>query len=470
MWKAISRGASTDLLATMDLLHANAWCGAEACGELDSPAARAWGARRGPPGAGPQTLLGLSPRPLNLSDWTDPRVGWGLVVPDRDDVPAADKALGKDLSAPLQELIRVRNNAPVLRWREGLDGRLRRYRTDGGQSDLNFRGQRGMGPNAIPRYLLIAASPEAIPWRAQYRLQAEAYVGRLHLDEAGEARYIEALLKNWSGGAALDVDQPVVWAVDHGHPDITRLMRKTLAEPLATEFGVAALVDENSTGTALLNALQQRRPAFVATSSHGATFPLNDAAALRANLGLPVDGNRATIDLAKFAAWAASGAIWYAHACCSAGTDGQSTFAGIFAPQSNLASTLKAIATVGSVQAPLPAALLGGASPARAFIGHVEPTFDWTLRDPVTGQVNVQSLLDTFYTELHTPGMPVGRALDLHYRAVAGLLLDHADAVQAINEQRSGAEDRALRAKLVAMDRLAMVLLGDPTVTLGRSG
>src|SRR5262245_7128928 len=135
-WMAISPAGRTRRLSpAMDnIVHANAWCGAEVSGELDADKARAWGARGGPPGGRAKMFL-APPKPLNLSDWTDPRVGWGLVVPDRADVPAADKAVGKDLSAPLQELVKVRNNAPIFRWRPELDGRLRRYRPDGGHSD-----------------------------------------------------------------------------------------------------------------------------------------------------------------------------------------------------------------------------------------------------------------------------------------------------------------------------------------------
>jgi hypothetical protein len=39
-------------------------------------------------------------------------------------------------------------------------------------------------------------------------------------------------------------------------------------------------------------------------------------------------------------------------------------------------------ATAGARISPLPRALLGAEKPLRAFVGHVEPTFDWTLRDP----------------------------------------------------------------------------------------
>lgn len=454
------------------LLRINAWGGAAAEGCF-GPASLAWAVRPGVPG--PPQMAG--PAPIDLARWEDPRVGWGLVVPDSD-APAPDKARGLDLPEALQSLLQQRGNAPVLRWRADLpEGRLRRYDASGTPADLRLSGARGIAPLAVPRYLAIAASPAQIPWRAQFRLQTEAFVGRIDLDEAALGRYIDALVSDWSGTDAPSRSKPVVWAADHGHPDITRLMRKTIAERLAQAFASDAdgefdmaqglLVDANASGASLLQALAERQPAFVMTSSHGATFPLDDAALLRAQLGVPVDQSRQLLDLQALSGWNPAGAIWYAHACCSAGADARSSFSGIFDPASTLATTLDAIASAGACQAPLPRALLGAAQPARAFIGHVEPTFDWTLRDPVTGQSTTQSLIESFYDGLHARGgMPVGLALHAHFDAVAGLLLDHGDALQAVNDLVPGAQERARRAKLMAMDRLAMVILGDPTVRL----
>jgi hypothetical protein len=250
---------------------------------------------------------------------------------------------------------------------------------------------------------------------------------------------------------------------------LAEAVAKALAEDGEHEFDMARglLVDGQATGSALLQGLAERNPAFVMTSSHGATFPLDDAGALRANLGEPVDQSRSLLDLQALSAWDPAGCIWYGQACCSAGADGASSFEGIFDKSSSLASTLGAIAKAGSCQAPLPRALLGAARPARAFVGHVEPTFDWSLRDPVTGQLTTQSLVEAFYDGLHVRGgMPLGLALDNHFRAVGALLLEHGDAIDELNALGVSAAERARRAKLIAMDRLAMVILGDPTVCL----
>jgi AcrR family transcriptional regulator len=55
-------------------------------------------------------------------------------------------------------------------------------------------------------------------------------------------------------------------------------------------------------------------------------------------------------------------------------------------------TVLNGIAALGNRVAPLPTALLGAKKPARAFVGHVEPTFDWTLQNPDTNQILTDSI------------------------------------------------------------------------------
>ena len=456
---------------TIETLSSNAWCGVAASGAL-APSSLQWGARRDLP----RPSQSLAPKEVDLDDWTHPKVGWGVVLADRDDVPAADKAVGADAPEPIRVLLAARGNAPVLRWRPDLkEGRLRRYAVDGSWSDPSLRGARGLADNAVPRYLLIVGSPAQVPWSAQYRLQTEAFIGRLDLDQGGLERYVEALLAVWSC-APRDVRRPLLWCVDHGHPDITRLMRRTISEKLRDAFasdaefdiGDGFLSDGQATHAQLLASLGERQPAFIATSSHGATFPLDNPAAMRAQMGALVDASHTVGSSdAVAAAWNPRGAIWYAHACCSAGADAKSRFEGLVQADSTLGRTLAAIAGAGACTAPLPRVLLGGANPLAAFIGHVEPTFDWTLRDPLTGQVTSQHIVDALYGTLHLAKRPtLGRAMSAYFSGVAGLLQDNADALDAIEAQEPDALSRARRSRMVATDRLAMVILGDPTVRL----
>lgn len=457
-----------------DLLQANAWCGDAAASGRVAADATAWATRGAV--ASPRMMLGPAARAIDLAQWQDPRVGWGVVLADRDDLSDTDKAAGVDAPAPIRRLIAARGDAPVFRYRADIrDGRLRRYYASGKRAaDLRLQGNRGIETDsAVPHYLLIVGTPAQIPWKFQYRLQTDAFVGRLDLDEAGLEHYVDALLGGWAGSRR-DVAKPLLWAVDHGSDDITHLMRRSVAERmhrafLADGFDARLLSDGDARLDRLYDSLPGRAPAFVLTTSHGATFPLEDPGALAATLGLPVDHDHALLDsTALLERWRPAGAIWYAHACCSAGAARPSEFEGLFAPDSGLGRMLSAVAAAGPCSAPLPRALLGGEQPLGAFIGHVEPTFDWTLRDPDTGQGMTESLvIDTLYRSLHAATRPpVGMAMDGYYEAVAGLLLDHHDAVRDYDEHLPGAESRARKAKLLAMDRLAMVVLGDPTVSL----
>jgi hypothetical protein len=465
-------------VADDDTFRTNAWCG-EAASSRRGPDFDQWGSRKVKKATGGQSL---SAKDVDDTDWKDDRVGWGIVLPERD-LPGADKARAADAPECIRTLLAERSKifaalggAPVFRYRSDLElGFMRRYAADGRASDPGLGGARGIGPVAVPRYLLIVGSPEEIPWRFQYRLQLDAYVGRLDLDEAGLERYVAALLADWTGSKTTR-GKPVVWSVDYGAPDISWLMRRTIADKLAQAFtndrdhdfdmtgGV--LSDEDATQTQLVAALGQRRPAFVATSSHGATFPFDDSATMAGQLGLPVDNAQAVMDpKALTATWSPHGSIWYAHACCSAGCDAVSSFAGTATADSTLGRTLAALSKVGARTAPLPRHLLGGSMPARAFIGHVEPTFDWTLRDPRNGQTTTARIIDAFYGQLHRAARPpVGYAMATYHRAVGGLWRDYADSRDDQDEHVSGAEERVKRAKLVASDLEAMVLLGDPTV------
>lgn len=464
---------SADYIADPATLRTNAWCGEAASAPRD-PTFERWGTS-GPRPSPPQTL---APAAVDPGDWRNVGIGWGVVLPDTG-APPGDKARALDAPPCVRELLARRGNAPVFRYVAGLPpGKLRRYATDGTWSDPGTSGPRGMAANAIPRFLLLIGSPAEIPWSVQYRLQLDGCVGRLDLDPVGLERYIEALLAEWSGATVVR-GTPVVWAVDHGPQDITRLMRRTIADRLATSFRTdvgaeftmdgGVLNDADATSAGLISALATRTPAFIATSSHGATFPLAAPETMRAQLGLPVDCDRTVLPMPTLTDdWSPHGAIWYAHACCSAGCDAPSAFRGVAPDGSSLMRTLTALEALQARTAPLPQRLLGGPGPARAFVGHVEPTFDWTLRDPVNGQTTTAHIIEAFYDQLHIATRPpIGLALQAYYRAVGGLWRDASQARESMNALVPGAADTLRRLRLIASDLESMVLLGDPTVTIG---
>ena len=295
---------------------------------------------------------------------------------------------------------------------------------------------RGVGPGRLPFYLLIYGTPAEIPWALQFELAASRAVGRLPLTGSELENYVRALIEGFSGDGA-DPYRTLTWAVDHGADDITSLMRRWIARKLHermvgdTEMGPdrSLLLDGGGEPPAatvgrLIAALTEHRPGLIVTTSHGLTGPVWDRRQMQRRLGAPVDQDRAPLDPdALLATWSPAGAIWYCHACCSAGSEAPSVFAPLFEPATPLRATLEAIAGLGATLAPLPLRLLGHRRPLRAFVGHVEPTFDWTLRNPGNRQVQTTAIVDALYPQLYQlrPGNPLGLA----FRGVHAMIGDY---------------------------------------------
>jgi hypothetical protein len=409
--------------------------------------------------------------------WKDARVGWGLILPDREGADSATLGAADDAPEPIRRLV-DRRGGKVLRYGavEGLERwTLRDYA--GGGDRLAVASPPGMGPKELPRYLLIYGTPEEIPWELQFSLNTARYVGRLDLDGERLENYVGALLDRWQG-AQSSYAAPVVWSVDQPG-DITRLMREAISAPV-----VAKLRDdeditdlcyldgsvEPATHAALNAALVHNRPALVVTTSHGLTGPLEDPGAMRAGLGLLVDqqGDVMCVDR-LLEAWQPDGAIWFAQACCSAGSNAPSGYAGLFEPASTLNRVLEAVGGLGSATARLPRALLGAEKPLRAFIGRVEPTFDWTLSFPPNKQSLASHLQQALYDRL-CRGLPVGLALHPQYEPIGGLYVAREQQIAGYNRCAGAAAadalDMALYSKVTAQDRSATVILGDPTVAI----
>lgn len=198
------------------------------------------------------------------------------------------------------------------------------------------------------------------------------------------------------------------------------------------------------------------------------TGPLSDLDAMRANLGLPVDQARQILSpAALLGEWQPDGAMWFAQACCSAGSDSPTAYAGLFEAGSLLDQTLTGIAKLDAATAPLARALLGATKPLRASIGHVEPTFDWTPSFPPNRQVLTSDLTKAVYDGLMS-GQPVG--LSGYYPAIGSLLQKYVKARQKYNSVVGPAAkpslDMLVYSRVTAHDRASTVILGDPTAAI----
>jgi len=422
-----------------------------------------------------------APELIDDSDWRSPKVGWGLVLPDNPQLPASVLATAADAPEPIRRLVAERGNAPVLRWRAtgSRIGSLVRYdAVNGREWPMSMRRPAGTGVGELPLYLLIFAPPSSIPWSFQYAANPGRIVGRLWLEGEALENYVGALIADWQG-TRCDVHAPLAWSVDHGKPDITWLMDRAISRKVVNawagdrsdDFGrLSHLQGDQATNGNLIETLARTQPALVLTTSHGMTGPLTDAARMTAQLGLPVDAAHRPLDLeALCEAWQPDGAIWYSHACCSAGSDTASAYEGLFDPASEVARILGGVAAgCGARIAPLPQRLLGAKRPLRAFIGHVEPTFDWTLLDPVSQEPLTHSLVDALYQNLFAGGRrwPIGLSLAPLFAKVGPLYAEWREADFAGQHGVPGQAAMALHRQIQALDLQHTVILGDPTVAL----
>jgi hypothetical protein len=459
----------------------NAWTGEEPVSGEVSPKAKAWTLRAKPPAA----RASLAVEPEDPANWRDSRVGWGLVLVDREGLSQEERVTGSDAPEPIQVLLKERGNAPIFRYPCPSPYRLTHLRNYASGIDVDINGApRGLDPDALPQYLLIYGTPAEIPWDFQYVLSTNRLVGRLDLQGDALNNYIQALLNEWKDSSS-HIEQAVVWAADYGN-DITHLMRDAIAAPVYTKWrkdntlrDTAVFLDgsvTNASAAALITTISQKKPALIVTTSHGQTGPLSDPREMKANLGLPIGQDFQAIDPEQLlATWEPDGAIWYAHACCSAGCDAVTLYGCVgqtdpalclVKPGSTIDRVLKGLTGLGALVAPMPNALLGAKKPLRAFIGHVEPTFDWTIQQPATGQFLTSNIQRALYDNVYLP-MPIGLALQEWYKSLAGLYTA-SDRLRALYDGKEDTLIPLLHCQLTARDRQSMVILGDPTVKLPR--
>lgn len=455
-------------------LSINAWTGQPIppAGQAGDWKAWLWSRESVPP------LTLAADEPVDLRNWQDPQVGWGLLLSEDPDVPASDKARALDAPEPIRRLLDSRPGSPVFRYSDAIwaRGSLARYYEDGTSQEIGLTdGVRGTGRGALPFYLLMVGAPTVIPWEVQYRLNLPCCVGRLDLPEPDLANYVDHLLRGWQDSSA-SAQRPVVWSTDHGARDITHLMRIAIADPVLgclrgdDQIGNRArgLGPGDATSEQLIASLAEQNPALVVTTSHGMTGPLDDPAEMEKNLGLLVDSTHTMLDTgALLSEWAPDGTIWYAHACCSAGADSRTRYEGLVREGSAVDQVLKGVAAAGPRVSPLPTRLLSAAKPARAFIGHVEPTFNWTLQRPETRQITTESITNALYNRMYRKDPePVGLAFRSFYNTVGQLLASWEMSMRRVGDGDFDARQPAMRSRLTALDRQSLVLLGDPTVAL----
>jgi len=404
-------------------------------------------------------------------DGVDPRnlaqAGWGLVLAQDSEADGIAEAL-----APLLEHRRAQ--ASQLEER-----RYRGYRgVDGygaGESGRDFLRRHGVGagaadPDVMPYYLLVAGSPESIPWDVQYRIDVQRAVGRLWFPSLdGYAEYARRVVARETAAAArssLNFFGPI-----NADDPATRLSGAELLAPLAAAldgavagWAVESRIGEAATKAALLDILSDP-PAILFTASHGLGFPAGhprqeqlqgallcqDWPGPRAHRGGIPPGFYLSAD--DVAGLDLGGLIAVHFACYSAGTPRRDDFPG-GRPPAELADR--------PFVAALPAALLQAG--AAAVVGHVDRAWGCSFFEARIGRqtATFEDLLKRLMN-----GYPVGWALELMNLRYAELAAQLSEELQ--NRSFGDEVDPKLIVSLWtdSNDSRNYSLLGDPAVQAG---
>lgn len=397
--------------------------------------------------------------------------GWGVVFAEDGD-PAVEEAL-----------------APLLEWRREQAGDL--YRRFGGQEGLRpgenkmkWLARHGVGPGTpqaerVPNYLLLAGSPEEIPFRFQSQLDVRYAVGRLHFDAPEEYANYAASVLAAEKNPAPRARRAAFFGAINGDDLATNRTTRHLVEPLAEEIGrlgdweIEKCCGAGASKAALRELLGgARTPSLLFTGSHGHKLRHGDPQQ-RARQGaiicsdwpgpnqwaggpIPPDHFLAAEDLDDAADL--SGLIAFFYACYGGGTPLLDEF--VRQSFNDRPSQLAAAPFV----AELPRRMLnrpnGG---ALAVVSHVERVWNCSYEWPGAGFQTVvfedclRRLLD---------GQPVGLALedfDLRYAELSTVLSDLIEAVEGGEEVDY--QDLAFN-WTANNDARGYIIIGDPAVRL----
>ena len=165
------------------------------------------------------------------------QTGWGVIFPAvaaGSDEAREQEAIYEAL-APLLALRKAQATEVKEHYYKEYRGPLG-YRP--GESKQKYLARLGTGPgpadpDKVPYYLLIVASPQAIPFHVQYQIDVQYAVGRIHFDTVEEyAHYARSVVAAETGGLSLSRELAFLGVANPDDP-ATQLSRKNLVGPLA---------------------------------------------------------------------------------------------------------------------------------------------------------------------------------------------------------------------------------------------
>jgi hypothetical protein len=402
-------------------------------------------------------------------------VGWGVVIP-----PDLDPAVLEALD-------------PLLRLRGEQAGDLfQRLEVRPGEDKEEFLARYGMGPSVadprkVPYYLLLAGSPDQIPFDVQYQLGVSYAVGRLDLEDPEAcAAYAASVVAAERSLDAPAEDVPTslarrlhLFAPRNPADRATALSASRLVEPLHEELRDAARawqigtdIGAGATRARLEDLLTgPQAPDLLFTASHGVggTAAHRDLAGALLCQDWPGPlAARGPVDEGQYlaahhlpAATPVGPRVVFSFACFGAGTPHVSDYPGGPDGGGELAAT--------GFTARLPQRLLGApAGGALAFVGHVDRawscSFLWKgLAAQVTPfQSTLLALMD---------GARLGSAMESltsRYAEIATELTRRMDGFRRYGKRIDDADLVGLWT--ATHDARAYVVLGDPAVRVAPRG
>jgi hypothetical protein len=398
------------------------------------------------------------------------QAGWGIIFP-----ADADGSV-KDALKPLLGR-RQAEAGPLFRIFEGADG----YRPDDTARAWMNRHGVDFGPVdptlGVPYYLVLAGSPEQIPFEFQYTLDIYWGTGRLHFTSTdGFRRYADRVVAYEQMATVPQRRQAAVFATEHEFDKATQLFANQVARPLVTAdgqrkppgttqgFAWESFIGEPATKETLRTLLQGKStagpPALLLTGTHGMAIPPDDAG-FAANQGALVCQDWGGFGSIEPKAWFAAGdlaadsmvhgLIHVFFACYSAGTPRLDTFDRFGAnpkqraPQDTLSLLPQTLLEQGAL----------------ATLGHIDRAWSYSFQTP-KATPQIQGFRDVIGRVLR--GDRLGEATDQFNIKWAALSTELAEAIAERNFDPNLVK---LANRWVARDDARnYVILGDPAVRL----
>ncbi len=225
-------------------------------------------------------------------DMTDlSQAGWGIIFPASLPQKSVDSI--KDALKPLLDLRQSQATEKDPRFYREFIGAELGYKKGETKNDFLKRFGRGPGPAdpslGVPYYILIAGSPETIPFNFQYQLDVQYAVGRIYFDRLEDyARYAQSVVA--SEAKKLFRPRKVsFFGVANPDDQATWMSATQLVQPLAkivkdesSSWKVDIIDPEQATKANLTSYLGGKdTPALLFSASHGMSFKPDDVRHLR---------------------------------------------------------------------------------------------------------------------------------------------------------------------------------------------